>query len=481
MYFLIDSHGCAKNVADAEVIACNLLAAGHTLVMNEDEAMRIAQDGAGLAACGDGLAVIINSCGFIESAKKESIDAIMSARKKFPRAKILLAGCLAERYHKELAESLPEADGIMGNGDLSQVAGVLSAMERGERPVVIFEQKGVCSCNREVFFTRKGTAYVKLTEGCNNCCAFCAIPLIRGQLRCSPVKDVLNEINLLLRKGIYEINLIGQDVASYTGLLELLDGIAGIGGGFIVRLLYMHPDKLAAHDLWRGITDIMKKDRRIVPYFDIPFQSGSDSIIRAMGRTGSTGQYQELATGIREALPMAAIRTTFMAGFPGETDEDAAATVRFLRAIRPDWSGCFTYSREEGTAAYSMKGRVSKKKAKERMARITAAQEEVTQKALQARLGQEYDVIIEEIIAGDDDNPTMAIGRAWFQAPEVDGAFVAELPDTSAAITEQPQSAQKAPRAEACIETEPLAIKEGSVVRVLAVSVNGIDIAGRLV
>lgn len=458
--FIIDQHGCAKNTVDAEIIATHLLNAGYKFLTSEDEAENASS-----------LLIIINSCGFIESAKQESIDAVMNARKRYPSAKILLTGCLAERYATELYDSLPEADGIFGNGELSRVCEAVDAVLRGERPIIKPPQKGVCTVERKVQciaqFTRRGSAYVKLTEGCNNHCSFCAIPLIRGQLRLRAVEEITAEIRHIVSEGIYEVNLIGQDVAAYSSLLRLLGEIKGIEGCFIVRLLYMHPDHLLENDLIYGILNAMQNDSRILPYFDIPFQSGSNRIIRAMNRKGTAEEYIGLIRSIRSSIPIAAIRTTFMAGFPSERGEDTADTIHFIREIRPDWSGCFIYSREEGTAAYNMKGRVKKKIATERMNEITAVQEEITTNALTARLGQEYDVIVEEIIGEierDADTAAggqcIAIGRAWFQAPEVDGAFVLQYSSK---------------------DGKAVALSEGKIVKGYADRVSGVDIVGHLV
>lgn len=458
-FVLIDQHGCAKNTVDAEEMASRLAAAGYSLVMNEAEAR------ASCGGDGEGLIIVVNSCGFIESAKQESISAVMGARQKFPRAKILIAGCLAQRYAKQLSEILAEADGIFGNADISLVAQAAAAMQRGERPVMVPPIREDYPCGhgniRTVLFTRKGSAYIKLTEGCDNHCTFCAIPLIRGKLRSKPVADVMSEVSALLSRGIYEINLIGQDVAAYPFLIPLLNEISSIKGRFMVRLLYMHPDHLIANDLYRSIVSIMQKDSRIAPYFDIPFQSGNDIILRAMGRKGTAAEYTALVLGIRKALPKAAIRTTFMAGFPGEDDKAAEDTLRFLQDIKSDWSGCFVYSREEETPAYDMKGRVSKKVASARMKKIVSLQEEITQQALTARLGQDYDVIVEDVIPEKEAHGDIAglsgdiaICRAYFQAPEVDGAFVVQ-----------------------CGKASP---KEGDVVRVRADEVSVFDVVGHL-
>mgnify|MGYP002624774662 CR=1 FL=1 len=425
--FFLDQHGCAKNQVDGELIISRLTALG----------MERVDDAA------DAELIIINSCGFIESAKKESLDALMDARAAYPAAKILLAGCLAERYAKVFETELPEADGIFGNGDLSQIDSAAKSLFDGGRPVLCPPQKGVCGGDRNLLLSFKGSAYVKITEGCNNHCSFCAIPLIRGALRSRRISEIVDEIRQLVAQGVREINLVGQDLAAYgygadddifsegkSPLLQLMEQIAGIEGDFWVRLLYIHPDHFNP-----DILAFMKTDRRFLPYFDIPFQSGDNKIIRAMNRTGSFDSYLHLVQSIREAFPESCIRTTFLTGFPGETAEAAENTERFLRAIESDWSGCFCYSREEDTPAEKMKGQVPKKTAEARAARLEAIQAAITEKRLRSRCGAVYDVLVEEVIenkGGDDDG--LAIGRAWFEAPEVDGNVVIryELDDEEA-------------------------------------------------
>ena len=197
--FFIDQHGCAKNQVDGELLVSYLRKKDYVQTFDASQADLI----------------IVNSCGFIESAKTESLNAVMSARQMYPKAKILLAGCLAERYATDLAESLPEADGIFGNGDLSQVYKVVEPLMRGERALLVPEQKGVCCGDRDLLLSFAGAAYVKITEGCNNRCSFCAIPVIRGELRSRPADEILAEIEKLVAQGVYEINLIGQDLAAY--------------------------------------------------------------------------------------------------------------------------------------------------------------------------------------------------------------------------------------------------------------------------
>ena len=440
--FFLDQHGCAKNQVDGELIVSRLLAKGFVKAENPEDASLI----------------IVNSCGFIESAKKESLDSVMNARSAYPKAKILLAGCLAERYAEVFADNLPEADGIFGNGDLSKLDGVVDSLFKDERPVVTPPQSGVCCGNRDILLSFKGSSYVKITEGCNNKCTFCAIPVIRGELRSRKAQEIVDEIKELINKGIKEINLIGQDLAAYgcgqnddvfgnglnwydsiyrnlktpliedvsvkekgkSLLYELIEKISMIEGKFWVRLLYIHPDHFNP-----DVLELMKRDSRFLPYFDIPFQSGDSSVIHAMNRKGSALSYQKLVQTIRNAFPESCIRTTFLTGFPGETEEQALNTEEFLKAIQSDWSGCFSYSREEDTPAYKMKGRVSRKTADLRAEKLKNIQSEITIERLKQRCGKEYDVLVEEIIENSDGTDDgLAIGRAWFQAPEVDGNVV---------------------------------------------------------
>ena len=424
--FFIDQHGCAKNQVDGELIISFLEQEGHCLVQDASQADLI----------------VINSCGFIESAKKESLDAVIEAKNSYPNAKILLTGCLAQRYAKDLHENLPETDGIFGNGDISKIKDLLADLMRGNRPILVPAQKGVSCGPRRMLLQYDGSAYVKITEGCNNRCTFCAIPIIRGELRSRKANEIVEEIKELLNRGIFEINLIGQDLAAYgTGLGDdvfsankpgdgyvhldsqeesslalLLKEISKLEGNFWIRLLYIHPDHFN-----RDILSVLQEDHRILPYFDIPFQSGDDSLILKMNRKGSAQKYLQMLETIRTAFPDFALRTTFMTGFPGESEEAFNNTLSFLKSIHADWSGCFTYSQEEDTPAANFKPKVAKKIAASRAKILQEAQAQITAQRLEQRVGQDYDVLIEELVQGEDG---LAIGRAWFQAPDVDGSVV---------------------------------------------------------
>lgn len=424
--FFIDQHGCAKNQTDGELITGFLCKKGFEHTFNADEADFI----------------IINSCGFIESAKKESIDAVYCVHENYPNAKIILAGCLAERYADELFENLPELAGVFGNGDLSKIADFMERVQR-ERAVQTFAQEGICEGERPVLYGFKNSAYVKITEGCSNHCSFCAIPLIRGEIRSRKIEDIVAEIKGLVARGVYEINLIGQDLAAFgtmynvecrmykdgvmnndEGLACLLKEISKLEGRFVVRLLYIHPDHFTD-----DILDAVRSDDRFLHYFDVPFQSGADNVIKRMNRTGSYEAYVNLVEKMRSALPDVVLRTTFLTGFPGESESDARQTQKFLQAIKPDWSGCFPYSREEDTPAYNMKPRVPARVAKKRAQALEELQTQITEEKLQKYIGKNYDVLVEEIIhlnpeVAEDANEGLALGRAWFQAPDVDGCVV---------------------------------------------------------
>lgn len=431
--FFMDLHGCAKNQVDAEIIIGIMENLSWKNTSDPDEADLI----------------IVNSCGFINSAKEESINAVLQAKAAHPRAKVLLAGCLAERYADILKNDLLEADGIFGNGNLSLLPQLIDSMfpkKTSEKKFIektlVPPQIGICGGERPKILNFPRSTYIKITEGCDNFCSFCAIPIIRGRLRSRPIKDICDEIKTFLKKGSYEFNLIGQDLAAYqtgkndlkedklhkekcSGLALLLKSISEIKGNFKIRLLYIHPDHFPL-----DILPIMTADKRFLPYFDIPFQSGAQKIIRAMNRNGSAEVYLDIVKNIRDAFEKAKspygepqIRTTFLVGFPGETDEDFNETIKFLQELRPLWSGGFTYSREEDTPSYSFKGRVPKKTAEARLAEIQNTQTSITEKKLDSFIGKEIEVLVEELIQAED-KTFLALGRAWFQAPEVDGAVV---------------------------------------------------------
>jgi ribosomal protein S12 methylthiotransferase len=419
--YYIDPFGCVKNQVDAETMMAFL----------DDSGWDRRED------AGEADIIIVNSCGFIEDAKRESINAVLAYRKTYPQKKILLAGCLAQRYAAELRESLAEADGFFGNADLSRIAEA-AALALGEtggfsaRSVAgrsYPDGRGGVSKNPgdRPLLSLPGSAYVKISEGCDNRCAFCAIPAIRGPLRSRAVPEILAECRRLLERGVKELCLVGQDLGCYgrdlrrggadgPDLPALLEALSAMEGRFWVRTFYIHPDNFPL-----PVLDICRRDRRFLPYFDIPFQHGSGRILKAMNRRGNVEDYLGLIRRIRETLPGAAIRATFLVGFPGETDGDFRALLEFQEKAELDWAGAFSYSREEGTAAYAMKGRVPKKTAAERKRIVEERQTLISERRMEAFVGRETEVLVEEQIDGEEG---LYLGRLPCQAPEIDGAAV---------------------------------------------------------
>ena len=407
----IENLGCAKNQVDAEVLSCSLGKDGWILTDDAQKADLI----------------LVNTCGFIESAREESINTFFELRELNPKARIIVSGCLAQRYGQELSEQLPEADGIFGNRDLRQINAFVENLS-GKSRLLVPEYPDPDSeiYERKELFSYPGSAYLKISEGCNHRCGFCAIPLIRGGLRSRSMDSILDEARTLVARGVREINLIAQDLAAYgtdqggkSRFPELLRKITDIPGDFRVRMLYIHPDAFPFE-----ILDMIRDNPKIIPYFDIPIQHASPSLLRPMKRMGDGASYTDLVGRIRNALPGCVIRTTIMLGFPGETDEDFGMVYDFVKTNRFNWMGSFVYSREEGTYAWDLTDEKThaelSKVAAKRQKKLEKLQEKITAEHLQEFVGKEYDVLIEELIEGED----LAIGRIWAQAPEVDGLTV---------------------------------------------------------
>ncbi|MDR0410419.1 MAG: 30S ribosomal protein S12 methylthiotransferase RimO [Treponema sp.] len=403
-YFL-DPFGCAKNQVDAETLMAYLNDAGWVSVFSPEEAD----------------IVVVNSCGFIETAKRESINAVLEHKKNGKR--VVLAGCLAERYAKDLFESLIEADVVFGNKDLSKIAPAADAALHGVRTQIVpLPSNGNTRKNRPLL-SLPGSAYVKITEGCNNRCSFCSIPFIRGGLKSRQIEDVVDECQTLLDRGVRELCLVGQDIAAFgmdfSGkqlLPALLEALLRLNGKFWVRLLYLHPDHFPP------ILDFLKENGGaawVLPYFDIPFQHASESLLQKMSRKGCAEDYLTLLDRIRDVLPDAVIRSTFLLGFPGETDTDVETLLDFQERAHLDWAGCFTYSREENTPAYAMKPRVPKHTAERRKKLVEEKQTAITEKQLERFVGREFDVLVDEEV-----DEELYLGRMFAQAPEVDGSVV---------------------------------------------------------
>jgi len=410
MTFTIESLGCAKNQVDSEELIAHLQRSGLQWVAEPERAE----------------AVIVNTCGFITSAKEESIRTALELKSRFPGKKVLLAGCLVARYGEELRRALGELDGFVGLRDPQGLERLLAAgTDRAQAgpPASPASRLGAAArpAGRHLL-SYPGSAYLKIAEGCGNRCSYCAIPLIRGPLASRPLAEVVQEARELLGAGVRELVLIAQDLASYgmeagrggPQLPHLLRELLALPGEFWLRCLYIHPDHFPGELLE------LAADPRLLPYFDLPFQHASPAVLRRMGRRGSAESYLALLDRIREALPRAALRSTFLVGFPGESDEDFRRLLDFQRRAKLDWAGFFTYSREEGTAAFDLGPRVPGKTAEGRRRELERAQEAITARRLERHVGSQLDVLIEEPVQGQ----ALALGRAYLQAPEVDGLVV---------------------------------------------------------
>jgi ribosomal protein S12 methylthiotransferase len=415
-YVYIENLGCSKNQVDAETMLRELEKTGGWQLC--DDARR-----ADL--------ILINTCGFIEPAREESLDAVFSLRSSYPDAKILMTGCLAERYGKQIDRELPEVDGFFGNRDLGYITQAAVEVIGGKRVALFPEYPDITDrdyMRRDKLLSYPGSAYVKISEGCNHRCRYCAIPLIRGSLRSRTQASVVDEVGQLIDRGVYEINLIAQDLAAFgtdrgrasgEQFLSLMDELSSIEGDFLLRMLYIHPDDFPA-----DLPALVQERTKIASYFDIPFQHADERVLRKMGRTGNAESYLDLINSIRSQVPDAVIRSTFLLGFTDEDEQARRKLFDFAEAAKLDWAGMFLYSREEGTPAYRD---ATEKQHKARLAsaqkfkgELEQLQENITRQKLKQWVGREVDVLIEEKIEQED----LLIGRHYGQAPEVDGLTV---------------------------------------------------------
>ena len=406
----MESLGCAKNQVDSEILLSYAGESGYTRTDDVTEAD----------------VIVVNTCGFIESAKEESVNTFFALREKNPDAKIIMAGCLAQRYGKEM--ELEEADAIFGNHDLSYFPQVLEDVEKKERTVLVPEypdpDRERDDRNELLSFPR--SAYLKISEGCNHCCSYCAIPVIRGPLRSRPFEKVVKEAERLISTGVYEINVVAQDLGAYgldlygkSRFVELMDTLSSLSGDFVLRMLYIHPDTFPEE-----LIDLVAKREKILPYFDIPVQHANHEVLLSMKRTGSGKVYGDLFGRIRKKNPDAVIRTTLMLGYPGEDRAAFEELLTFIEEAKPDWMGSFLYSREEDTPAYRMRNQKdhdkAQREAKKWQKELEEKQSDITQKSLERFVGRTYKALVEETIEGED----LAISRIYSQAPDVDGLTV---------------------------------------------------------
>ena len=410
----IVSLGCAKNRVDAEMMMYQLNQAGFQLKQDH--------------ATAD--AVIVNTCGFIESAKQESIDEILELAQLKKEGKIkaiLVTGCLAERYNSEIMKELSEVDAVIGIGKNADIGTVVQQALNGKK-IEDFPDKMLLPMEGgRVQSTEQHWAYLKIADGCDNCCTYCAIPLIRGGYRSRKMENIIEEAKRLVRNGVKELNVIAQDTTRYgldlygeLKLAELLRKLCQIDGLEWIRVLYCYPDRLTDE-----LLDTIREEEKIVKYIDLPLQHCSGRVLRAMNRRGDKESLLTLIQHIREKIPGVILRTTLIAGFPGETDEEFEELSDFVAQARFERLGCFAYSQEEDTPAALMDGQIDEE-IKNRRAEIITEQEALIMDAwCETQIGTEIDVLVD----GFDRYADCFAGRSPFDAPEVDPCVFFTAPD----------------------------------------------------
>lgn len=373
--------------------------------------------------------LVVNTCAFIESAKQESITTIlnMAEYKKSGRCRsLIIAGCLGQRYAAQLLEELPEADAIVGTGAWHRIMEAVTETEKGRRVVLAGASEIIYSAKTpRILTTPAYTAYVKIAEGCDHRCAFCAIPLMRGRYRSRAMEDIREEVERLAAAGVKEINLIAQDSTNYgrdlygePSLARLLRLLSQVEGVRWLRILYAYP-RFFTDDLIETIAT----EPKICKYIDLPLQHAHDAVLRSMRRGDDRAMIEALLDKIRARIPGAVIRSTFIVGFPGETDAQYQTLRRFLEAQRFDQVGVFTYSQEEGTPAASMGGQVAEDVMQERYHDLMSLQSKISEETNRSLEGRALEVLVE---GRDEAQANIAYGRSYREAPEVDGQIYIE-------------------------------------------------------
>lgn len=404
------SLGCPKNQVDAELMLKKLVDAGYILVQEADKAD----------------IVIVNTCGFIEDAKRESIEAILEMadlKADGLLKKILVTGCLAQRYNEEVFTEIPEVDGVIGIGANADIVAVCDAIFENDEQYKSFPDKEQLPLDGgRILTTPEYTAYLKIADGCSNCCSYCAIPSIRGGFRSRKMEDVLEEANMLCEKGVKELVLVAQDTTRYgedlygeLKLPELLGELNKIEKLHWIRLLYCYPDRIT-DELLTAIAE----NEKVCHYIDIPLQHADGEILKAMNRKGDKESLLVLVEKIRAKIPDVVLRTTFIVGFPGETEEAFTTLSEFVNEAKIDRVGCFAYSREEGTPAYDFENQVDPEIAADRVEAIMTQQYTISEAKSEECMGKTYDVLVE----GYDPYTDSYYGRTYMDSPDIDNTII---------------------------------------------------------
>ncbi len=431
------SLGCPKNQVDGEAMLCKLNNAGFEIVSNIE----------------DSDVMIINTCGFIEPAKAEAIEAILEVA-EYKTAGLITAivvtGCLAERYQHEIKKEIPEVDAVIGIGADNDIVKVCQKALLGFE-TSFFPDKTCLSIDEErLLSTPSHWAYLKIAEGCDNRCAYCAIPGIRGRFRSRTIESIVSEARRLAVGGVKELILVAQDTTKYGediygkySLDVLLQELVKVDGIHWIRLLYCYP-----HRITDSLIDVIAQEDKICNYIDIPLQHADKDVLTSMNRVGDGKSYQALIEKMRAKIDGLALRTTFMVGFPGETEEQFATLCQFVKNTRFDKMGCFTFSPEEDTPAFDMTNQIDEEVKERRQEVLMDLQYSVTEHANQQRVGKTYEVII------DSFDGNCYSGRSYLDAPEIDSGIL-------------------------ILSDKPLTV--GTFVKVRIVDFNGYDLIGHIV
>lgn len=400
------SLGCPKNLVDSEIML-GLLKKEKYIITNDK--------------C-DAEILIVNTCGFIESAKQESINTILEmAECKKNNCKILIVtGCLAERYKSDIKKEIPEVDAVIGTGSYGEIARVIETLDKGKEPVLYGSLNEIEYLqNERVVTTNKGYAYLKIAEGCDNCCTYCIIPSLRGRYRSRKIDDIIDEAKYLSQNGAKELILIAQDTTRYgidlykdRKIVELIKRISEIQDVEWIRLLYCYPEEIDDK-----LINEIASNSKVCKYIDIPIQHASDKILKAMGRRGSSEEIQDLLVKLRKSVPEIIIRTSLIVGFPGEDADDFNKLYTFIEKFKFDRLGIFIYSREEGTKAADLKPQISIKVKRQRFNTLMSLQKNININNNIKRVKREYKTLVE----GISEDGIFYYGRTYAESPEIDG------------------------------------------------------------
>lgn len=411
------SLGCPKNLVDSEIMAGTLMKQGYEVVSDESEAET----------------VIVNTCGFIEDSKQESIQRVLEMselKKNGQLKKLVVAGCLTQRYKDDLVEGLPEADLFVGSGEFQNIATILDGAYKGEAKKTFFnlptylQQEATPRVNSQP----RHRAYLKISEGCMKRCAFCAIPLIRGNLQSRDVSSVVNEAKLLAAGGVKELIVISHDFTDYgwdlrrrdpaatDAPVELLRELCRVEGIEWIRLLYLYPDGITPE-----MIELFKTEKKLVKYFDMPLQHVNDDMLKRMNRKMTRAEIEGVLSMIRREIPEAIVRTQFIVGFPGETEEQFEEILEFMTEQNFDRVGCFKYSPEESTPGGKMPDQIDDETKDRRWNAVMSVAQKISVDRHRAMVGKKLQVLVEGL---SEETELLLQGRFWGQAPEIDGVVL---------------------------------------------------------